>query len=133
MSQNNSLKQLNNKKIALLGFGLDNQALLALLNTAKIHADITICDARPLASLANAKSAYSKINYQLGKNFNKNLDKFDILFRSPGWPVSCPGIQATRKNGQTELSSPLNLFFDLARQKILSALPALKAKARPRL
>jgi len=119
---------LNNKKIALLGLGLDNQALLALLNTAKIRADITICDARPLASLASAKSAYSKINYQLGKNFNKNLDKFDIMFRSPGWPVSCPGIQAALKKGQTELSSPLNLFFSLAATKNIIGVTGTKGK-----
>ena len=124
----NKLNYLKGKKIALLGFGLDNQALLALLNTVKIRADITICDARPLASLVSAKSAYSKINYQLGKKFNKNLDKFDIMFRSPGWPVSCPGIQAALKNGQTELSSPLNLFFELAATKNIIGVTGTKGK-----
>lgn len=124
----NKLNYLKGKKIALLGFGLDNQALLALLNNAKVHADITICDARPLASLASDKSAYSKINYQLGKGFNKNLDKFDIMFRSPGWPISCPGIQAALKKGQTELSSPLNLFFSLAATKNIIGVTGTKGK-----
>jgi len=95
------LKKLASKKTALLGFGLDNQALLALLEKHQIKAKITICDARPLSALPTTKAIYSKINYRLGASFNKNLDEFDILFRSPGWPVACPGITEANKIGRT--------------------------------
>ena len=105
------LKNLENKKIALLGFGLDNQALLALLKKHKIKAEITIKDFR-----------------QDGKNFNKNLHEFDILFRSPGWPVSCPGINEALKKGKTELSSPLNLFFAICKTKKIIGVSGTKGK-----
>ncbi|MDP2944053.1 MAG: UDP-N-acetylmuramoyl-L-alanine--D-glutamate ligase [bacterium] len=122
------LNKLSGKKIALLGFGLDNQALLALLEKHKIAAEVTICDFRPLTALPAAKSAYSKINYQLGSAFNKNLYKFDILFRSPGWPPACPGIQEALKKGRTELSSPLNLFFSLCPSKNIIGVSGTKGK-----
>lgn len=122
------LADLKDKKIGLLGFGLDNQALLALLERHKTKSDITICDARPLSVLPAAKSAYSKIDYRLGAAFNKNLHEFDILFRSPGWPVACPGIREALKKGRTELSSPLNLFFSLCPAKNIIGVTGTKGK-----
>ncbi|MCX6794658.1 MAG: UDP-N-acetylmuramoyl-L-alanine--D-glutamate ligase [Candidatus Falkowbacteria bacterium] len=122
------LDRLETKKIALLGFGLDNQALLALLEKHKIAAEITICDFHLLTALPAVKSAYSKINYQLGSSFNKRLDKFNILFRSPGWPLACPGIRAALKNGRTELSNPLNLFFSLCPSKNIIGVSGTKGK-----
>lgn len=122
------LRQLEGKKIALLGFGLDNQALLALLEKHKIKAEITICDARPLSSLPAAKTIYSRINYRLGSSFNKNLNEFDILFRSPGWPIACPGITEANKMGWTELSSPLNLFFSLCPSRNIIGVTGTKGK-----
>lgn len=105
------LKKLNNKKIALLGLGLDNQALLNLLKKYKITAEITVKDFR-----------------QDPNGFNKNLDKFDLLFRSPGWPILCPGIQAALRNKKTKLSSPLNLFFTLCPTKNIIGVTGTKGK-----
>lgn len=105
------LKKLNNKKIALLGLGLDNQALLNLLKKYKIKAEITIKDFR-----------------QDPNGFNKNLGEFNILFRSPGWPINCPGIQEALKNKKTKLSSPLNLFFSICPTKNIIGVTGTKGK-----
>ncbi|MFA5000577.1 MAG: UDP-N-acetylmuramoyl-L-alanine--D-glutamate ligase [Patescibacteria group bacterium] len=138
-----SLRFLENKKIALLGFGLDNRALLSLLIKKRMNAAITICDLKDKKTLKkslesvlienNLKSTLKEIkslniNYQAGKNFNKNLDKFDILFRSPGWPLSCSGIRTTQKKGRTEITSALNLFFELAPTKNIIGITGTKGK-----
>lgn len=122
------LQKLNNQKIALLGLGLDNQALLILLDAAKIKTTVTICDARPKKYLSIPKLKNLKINYQLEKEFNKNLYKFDLLFRSPGWPLSCPGVKEALKNGQTKISSPLNLFFELCPTRNIIGVTGSKGK-----
>lgn len=137
------LRQFSHKTIALLGFGLDNRALLDLLDKnlinfhknlpnqasrSEIFGAVTICDARPRASLPSVKLKNLKINYQLGKNFNKNLDKFDLLFRSPGWPLNCPGIRAALKLGRTKITSPLNLFFTLCPTKNIIGVTGTKGK-----
>lgn len=128
VSQNKELKKLNGQRIGLLGLGLDNLALIALLNKAKTKATITICDFRSQADLPKIKSPQLKINYQLGAAFNKNLDKFDLLFRSPGWPLSCPGIKEAQRRGQTTISSPLNLFFSLCPTKNIIGVTGTKGK-----
>lgn len=105
------LQKLNGKKIALLGLGLDNQALLKILKEQKVKADITVKDAR-----------------QDPRGFNKNLYKFDVLFRSPGWPLSCPGIVEALKKGHTTASSPLNVFLKLCPTKNIIGVTGTKGK-----
>lgn len=105
------LKKLENKKIALLGFGLDNQALLNLLKTQKIKTNTSIKDSQ-----------------QDPRGFNKNLGDFDLMFRSPGWPIACPGIQEALKKKQTELTSPLNLFLKICPTKKIIGVAGTKGK-----
>ena len=128
IAQNKELKKLNGQRIGLLGLGLDNLALIALLNKAKTKATITICDFRSKTDLPKIQSPQLKINYQLGAAFNKNLDKFDLLFRSPGWPLSCPGIKEAQRRGRTTISSPLNLFFSLCPTKNIIGITGTKGK-----
>ncbi len=115
-------------KIALLGLGMDNLALLELLDENRAPADITICDFRSQEKLPKIKLRNLKVNYRLGAEFNKNLDDFSLLFRAPGWPINCPGIQAALKTGKTKLSSPLNLFLDLVPTKNIIGVTGTKGK-----
>lgn len=114
-------------KIALLGFGLDNQALLSLILKTKDIPDITICDYRDKNLLTKVDNKKLKINYRLGKNFNKGLGDFDILFRSPGWPIACPGIQEAVKSG-SYLSSALEIFFKTCPTKNIVGVTGTKGK-----
>ncbi len=113
----NKINNLKNKKIAILGLGIENYALVKFLLKNKINCEITVCDKREFDKLAGIKNFTSlqkvkNIKWRTGKKFNENPDKFDILFRSPGWPIFCPGIQKALKAGAV-LSSPMKLFFNL--------------------
>lgn len=88
-----NLENLHNKKIAFLGLGLENQALLKFLLKHKVAAFFTVCDKREKATELRGLPKGKDIKLKLGVDFNRNLDEFDILFRSPGWPIKCPGIQ----------------------------------------
>lgn len=116
-----------NLKIALLGFGLDNQALLKLLVKSKDLTEITICDRRSKSKLNKIDVKNLKINYQLENKFNKGLSKFDVLFRSPGWPIACPGVQEALKSGRY-LGSALNVFFNLCPTKNIIGVTGTKGK-----
>ncbi|MCL5795308.1 MAG: UDP-N-acetylmuramoyl-L-alanine--D-glutamate ligase [Patescibacteria group bacterium] len=118
-----NIEDMRNKKIALLGFGVENQALLKWLTDHKVM-KITICDRNPKfqilnpKQIPNPKSQNLKISYQLGKKYLDNLSKFDIIFRSPGIPYLLPEIQKAKKLG-TIISSQIKLFFDLTPAKII--------------
>lgn len=122
-----AIKELNGKKIALLGFGLDNQALLAWLDKHHVKAEISICDSRTQNNLPQIKTRF-KLGYRLGPAFNQGLGDFDHLFRSPGWPIACPGIQRALAGGKTKLDSPLNLFFQICPSKKIIGITGSKGK-----
>ncbi|MFA5154829.1 MAG: UDP-N-acetylmuramoyl-L-alanine--D-glutamate ligase [Patescibacteria group bacterium] len=122
------LKKLSGRRIALLGLGLDNQALLALLDKARLPVAVTICDARSRRQLPPVRTKHLPVGYQLGAASNTGLDKFDVLFRSPGWPLNCPGILAARRRGRTMITSPINLFFSLAPTKNIIGVTGTKGK-----
>lgn len=118
-----------NQKIALLGLGVENQALLAfLLKTPKIS--VTICDRRLPKELGERYQSLvnnPRITWRLGKNFNQRLFEFNLLFRSPGWPLFCPEIQEAIKKG-SEITSAMNLFLALCPSHNIIGVTGTKGK-----
>jgi len=140
-----SIKNLQNKKVAILGLGLENLALVKYLLKHKVKCEITVCDAREDVKAKNpwipaclpdrqAFAGMTKVRWQLGKGYDKNLNKFDILFRSPGWPMDCPGIVGAKNTTppaplvRAVLTSPMKLFFDLCPTKNIIGVTGTKGK-----
>ena len=127
-----SLKKLQNKKIAILGLGIENQALLKYLLKNKIETDFTICDQRSREELVEKMPElikYKNIQWRLRADFNQRLHEFDILFRAPGWPLNCPEIrEAKKKNSGIIISSPMKLFFELCPSKNIIGVTGTKGK-----
>lgn len=108
---------LNSQNIALLGLGQENQAFLAWLFQHNYQGQVTICDKRRKEELEAVLKKnkiltknISRLNWRLGKEFNHNLEDFEILFRSPGWPLLCPGVQIALKKGAL-VTSAMEYFF----------------------
>ncbi|MFA5420830.1 MAG: UDP-N-acetylmuramoyl-L-alanine--D-glutamate ligase [Patescibacteria group bacterium] len=120
---------LKNKKIALLGLGIENQELLKILLSENKDLNVCVCDKRNKKELKKILGdlKIKNLSFKTGDSFNNGLEKFDILFRSPGWPISCPGVQkALEKN--VELSSPMNVFFNLCPSKNIIGVTGSKGK-----
>lgn len=110
-------KDLKNKKIALLGLGMETISLAKFFIKNRI--EFTVCDKRGRAQLKERmRFLVKQEKWQLGKDFNKELYKFDIVFRSPGWPLFCPGIIEAQKHGAI-IYSATKIFFDLCPAKII--------------
>ncbi len=124
-----TLKSLNNKKIAILGLGSENCALLEFLEK-NIEANITVCDARQkkhLCESCHCINKTSKISWQLEKGYDENLDQFDIIFRIAGYPFLTPQITKA-KNAGVEISSPTKFFFDICPTKNIIGVTGTKGK-----
>ena len=93
-------------KIAILGFGREGQSVLKFLrkNPLSKKDKIYVLDKNP------ALRVPKNINNQLGKNYLRNLSRFDIVFRSPGIPYNLPELVKARKAGVRFLSVT-KLFF----------------------
>lgn len=127
-----TLKNLHNKKIALLGLGVENYAMLKFLLKKKVKAEFTICDQRDGEQLGDRVKEFVKnknVSWKFGADYNKDLFEFDILFRSPGWPILCPGIQeGLKKNKKIVLTSSMALFFALCPTKNTIGVTGTKGK-----
>ncbi len=104
------LMSLKHKKVALLGFGMENQALLPYLESQE--ALITICDRHEgLERLPN-------YDYRLGQSYLDNLTDFELVFRTPGLPYQSRPLQEARQAGVI-ISSQTKLFFALCPAQII--------------
>ncbi|OGZ00794.1 MAG: UDP-N-acetylmuramoylalanine--D-glutamate ligase [Candidatus Liptonbacteria bacterium RIFCSPLOWO2_01_FULL_45_15] len=129
-------------KIAILGFGREGHSILKFLRKTRINADYH-ADKRGYKNIGKnqrkhlrkhlRKSAADEIlvldknrnvkvprgvKTHLGKNYLKNLERFDVIFRSPGIPYFLPEIQKAKKQG-VKISSATNLFFERYPGKIV--------------
>jgi UDP-N-acetylmuramoylalanine--D-glutamate ligase len=99
-------------RVAILGFGNENKALFNFFKKDKTYknAEFWILDKNE--NLKIPKGAKSI----LGPNYLKNLNNFDIIFRSPGVPYNLKELIKARKNG-IQISSAIKLFFEKASKK----------------
>ncbi|MFH1745178.1 MAG: UDP-N-acetylmuramoyl-L-alanine--D-glutamate ligase [bacterium] len=124
------IEKIKDKKIAMLGLGIENFSLVNYILKHKIPCEITVCDKKnkeEMDARYEELSQNSNIKWKLGDEFNKELDSFDIVFRSPGWPTFCPGIQQALRN-KTALSSAMKLFFEVCPTKNIIGVTGTKGK-----
>jgi UDP-N-acetylmuramoylalanine--D-glutamate ligase len=70
-------------KIAILGFGVEGQSVLRYL-LGKGFFNITICDKDPNVKIPDKFQKISSLSWNLSANNLDGLEKYDIIFRSPG-------------------------------------------------
>ena len=106
-----------NKKVAVLGMGLEGKDLVKFL--LKQKAQITIFDKKKKQELDLTGIDRNKIKVVCGERYlGSGLTGFDIIFRSPGiYPYLVQLIEAERND--VTISSASKLFFELCPAKII--------------
>lgn len=101
------------KKIGILGLGEENIALVKFLINSGAK-NLTICDSKSEADLSDYLDQIQDLNleYKFGPDYLENLDRFDLVFRTPGLPFLTKEIQELIAK-KIEVSSQTKLFFDL--------------------
>ncbi len=94
------ITDLNGKKICILGFGKEGQAMLKALEKHCNNCDITIADKKPILLTTH----YSLLT---GPNYLKDLAHFDIIIKSPGIPH-----QKEFDRVKEKMTSSTQIFFD---------------------
>ena len=113
-----SVEGLRNRKVALLGMGLENRALARFLLSRGLR--FSVLDARKEGEFPDLRTAWGESvdGWHLGKHYLRHLDGFDCIFRTPGVRVLHPALQRARAAG-AHISSQTRLFFELSPAPIL--------------
>lgn len=98
------------KKVALLGFGIENQAMLAYLQAR--GARVVICDKNP------GLKPPAGIEAMTGPDYLKDIKYFDVVFRSPGISFWTPEIQEALATG-TLVTSQTKYFIHETGAKLI--------------
>jgi UDP-N-acetylmuramoylalanine--D-glutamate ligase len=77
------IREFSGKNVCILGFGKEGQSILRALNAHATHCEITIADRN-----ASLVAPPEKCWLQVGTGWLMNLEKFDVLIKSPGIPPS---------------------------------------------
>ena len=102
------------KKLAILGFGREGQAVFKFIKKDREFRDFDIFILDKNKNIKVPKGAKSI----LGENYLENLEKFDIVFRSPGIPYNLEQIQkAVTKS--VVFKSATSLFFERAKGQVI--------------
>lgn len=97
------------EKIAIAGFGREGKSVLKFFLRRNRQflkkKEVWILD-------KNGKIKVPRgVNLQTGKNYLKNIAKFNIIFRTPGIPYNFPDLVRARQRG-VQISSATKLFFE---------------------
>ena len=100
--------------IAILGFGREGKSVLShLARTERVpRKNIFVLDRNQNIKVPRGVRKIS------GPNYLKNLDRFDVIYRSPGIRYALLEIQKARRAG-AKISSATKLFFELCPATII--------------
>lgn len=100
------------KRIAFLGAGLSHRELISMY--AGAGAEVTLCDRRDRAALGEYAETAERQGAALclGEGYLGGLERYDIVFRTPGIDYTKPEIQAAVAAG-VEVTSEIETFFKL--------------------
>lgn len=109
--ESSAIQYLHQRRIALLGLGVENRALARFLHARQIP--FAVCDVRDPATPVEGVQ-----QWRIGEGYLDDLTDFDLLFRTPGLPTLDPRLRAARRCG-VEVSSQTRLFFQLCPAPVL--------------
>ena len=109
--ESSATQHLHQRRIALLGLGVENRALAHFLHARQIP--FAVCDVRDPATPVEGVQ-----QWRIGEGYLDDLTDFDLLFRTPGLPTLDPRLCAAQCCG-VEVSSQTRLFLQLCPAPVL--------------
>lgn len=115
----NYFESVKGKKVAFLGIGVSHKELIKKF--VSLGADVTLCDMREMDEFDEDIDGIRElgISFQLGADQYKDLERFDMVFRTPGIYYNRPEIQNAIKKG-ANITSEMEEFFKICPCKKIS-------------
>ncbi len=112
-------------KIAILGFGKEGQSVLRFLKKQPRYKSAEFWALDKSARIQTPRG----VKRQVGAQYLKNLERFDLVFRSPGVPYNLPELRRARRDG-VPISSATKLFFDATKNRTKNVIGITGSKGK---
>lgn len=113
---NDIIDYLKDKKIVLLGFGREGQASYKLIRKHLKDKEIYIRDQNEKIKNNELIKNDKNVIFELGSNYLDNLDKFDLILKSPGIAFNKIDISSFKD----KISSELELLLKFYKGKVIA-------------
>ena len=119
LTLNEYLSGLKGQRVAVVGIGVSNTPLIRLLVRAGVK--VTACDKRTREQFNGQADALESlgVHLQLGPDYRKGLEDYDVIFRTPGLRPDVPELEQARARGAL-LTSEMEAFFQVCPCKLLA-------------
>ncbi len=116
--QKTFLARFARKRAAVLGIGRSNVPVIKFLVAA--GATVTACDAKRESELGPEYREVSglPVEFRLGPGYLEGLERFDMIFPTPGMPLDLPELMKARAGGAWQ-SNEVGLFLALCRAPVV--------------
>lgn len=113
----NFFNDLKTKKVAFIGTGVSHNDLIRLF--LKKGISVTILDIKTKDKFEDIYNEFKSLgaDFILGDAYLDSLNKFDVVFRTPGMYFNNPALTKAREDGVV-VTSEMEVFFDLCPCKI---------------
>ncbi|MGN1338023.1 MAG: UDP-N-acetylmuramoyl-L-alanine--D-glutamate ligase [Candidatus Coprovivens sp.] len=109
--QNKIIELLQNKKIAILGFGLEGKSTYNFIRKHLPNKELTIIDQKDISNSIND----SNVTIISGDNYLENLNQFDLIIKTPG--ISLKDIDTTKI--KDKIYSQLELLLEVNAKNVI--------------
>ena len=105
---------INGKSVAILGFGREGRATLPWIIKANCASRIAIVDMNPVALPEEYKECNKSIEIITGEDYQKCLNDFDVIFKSPGIV-----LEQEKEFYTCKILSEMDIFFERFKNQII--------------
>lgn len=110
------INKLKDKKVAILGFGMEGKSTYNFIRRYLGHQNITIIDKNDIFNNNyELLKDDNNINYVIGDKYLSNLDKYDIIIKSPG--ISFKDMDIS--NIKNKITSQLELLLEVDKENVI--------------
>ena len=117
LRQGEFMDQFKDKKVTVMGLGLNGGGLASVRYLASMGAQVTATDLRSAEILAPSIEALKDLDvrYVLGEHRMEDFSEADLVVKNPAVPVSSPFLKASKR-----VETDLSLFLSLCTSPVLA-------------
>jgi len=109
------ISKLENKKIAILGFGKEGQSTYQFIRENKPTMSLTILDHNTDLQKDENLLKDQNLTFILGENYLSNLEEYDLIIKTPGISLKDINIQ----NIKSKITSQMELLLEVNCQNVI--------------
>lgn len=107
-------KYTENKKVCILGFGREGKSTYSMIKKYCSPSEIAVADLNTICPIGIRDVDFTNVERIEGSDYQKSLDRFDLVFKSPGIV-----LEKSPDELKCKITSETQVFFEVFREQTI--------------